>query len=99
MAALSCCFESECMSDIGADPSISLWGSTEMTTSEDQSSKGGFLGRGCFPLHQLGDLGCVSVSSPSGIRAQAPATWWFKTFHRLTKPLLMSILLILNFFQ
>jgi len=29
-----------------------------------------------------------------------PATWWFKTFHSLnTKPVLLSILLILNFFQ
>jgi len=35
------------------------------------------LGRGCSPPHQLGGLGRAEVSSPSGVRGKAPATWWW----------------------
>jgi len=40
-----------------------------------------------------------AVSSPTGVRGDAPATWGFITFYRLTKLLLVSILLMLNLFQ
>ena len=49
------------------------------------------------PPHQLGVWGSALRSS-SGVQGEVPAaTWRFITFYRLTKPLLVSILLILNF--
>jgi len=39
---------------IGADPSTTLWGPTEMVRAEDRSSKAGVLGEGCSSVHQLG---------------------------------------------
>ena len=40
-----------------------------------------------------------TVSSHSGVRGKAPATLQFKMFYRLTKLLLVSILVILHLFQ
>jgi len=40
-----------------------------------------------------------AVISPSGFRVEAPATWRFKTFYRLTQPPLVTILLILIYFR
>ena len=56
----------------------------------------GFLGKRYqnSPPHQLGGLGSA-VSFPSGVRDEDPAMWQFETFCRLTKPLLLPILLIL----
>jgi len=45
----------------------------------------GFLGKGCSPPHQLG--------------SQRERCKRFGTFYRLTKPRLVSILLVLNLFQ
>ena len=46
----------------------------------------------------LGGLGsAVSCKLPSGVWGKTLATWQFKTSYRLTKPLLASILLVLNF--
>jgi len=56
-----------------------------------------FFGMGCSPPHQLEGMGSA-VSSPSGVRGEALATSRFRVFYRLTKPLLLSILLILNLF-
>jgi len=55
-------------------------------------------GKGCSPLHQIEGLGSA-VSSLSGVRGEAQATWGFTTFHRRTKTFLVSILLTLNLFQ
>ena len=63
-----------------------------------RAEMGGVLGEGMFPSPPAGDLG-ISVSSLSGVRGEAPATWQFRKFYRLTKPVLMSILLILNLLQ
>jgi len=50
----------------------------------------GFLERRCSPVHQLGQ-GSVAVSSASGVWSNVAAIWRFRTFYRLTKPLLVSI--------
>jgi len=50
-----------------------------------------FLGRECFPPHQLGGLGSAAVSYPCGVRGEPPGTNRFRTFYRITKPLPVSI--------
>jgi len=40
-----------------------------------------------------------ALQAPLWVMSKAPATWRFRTFYRLTKPLMVSILLILNLFQ
>ena len=63
-----------------------------------KSDKGEFVGSGCSPPHKLGGKE-NAVSSRSGVWGKAPAIWQFRTFYRLTKPLLVSILLTLNLFS
>jgi len=57
-----------------------------------------FLRRGCSLPHQLEDLG-ERCKLPQRGPGQTPGVIPGVTFCRLTKPLLMSILLILNLFQ
>jgi len=82
-----------------------MWGSMETARSEGLKSevrraeRVEFLGRGCFPPHQLEDLESAAVSYLSGARDEAPVTTRFRTFYRLIKPLPMSILLIISSFQ
>ena len=79
-----------------------IMGSTEMMRPEGPKRKARmakrveFFGRGCSSPHQLGSC---AVSSPTSVRNKVPATWRFRTLYRLTKPLLVSILLILNLFE
>jgi len=68
-----------CDMNIGADLST-----TEMARVEGRSSKGGVLVDGTFPLHHLGGLGSVAVSSPGGVRKEGSVIWRFRTFYRLT---------------
>jgi len=49
-----------------------------------------------FPSPPASGFAGVLVSSLSEVQGEAPATWRSRTFYRLTKPLLVSILLILN---
>ena len=93
---------------VGANPSTTLWGSKEMARPKGEKSearraeRGGVLVEGMFPSPS--DMGLGSgVSSRSGVRGKAPATLQkapatlhFKTFYRLTKALLVSILVILH---
>jgi len=83
-------------------------GFTETAKPEGPKSKtrrterdGVIGGKRCFPPHQTTCIGAWgrAVSFPSGIRGKALATWRFRTFYRLTEPLLVSILLIVNLFQ
>jgi len=48
-----------------------------------------FFRKGCSPPHQIRGLGSA-VSSHNGVRGKALATLQFKTFYRLTQPLLLS---------
>jgi len=43
------------------------------------------------PLSTTWGLWSVAVSSPSGVRGEASVNWRFRTFRRLTKPLLADI--------
>jgi len=64
--------------------------------AEERSS----MGRGGdVPLPAIYKGPESAVSSPGGVRGDAPAIWGFITFYRLTKLLLVSILLMLNLFQ
>jgi len=60
--------------------------------AEERSSKGqegGVLGEGMFPSSPaIGGLRSTVV-----VQGEALAIWRFRTFYRLTKPLLVSILL------
>ena len=92
---------------IGANPSTTLWGPMSMEMagpkgqnlrSEKRSSKGpdgGVIGEGMFLSLQLGDLWERCKLSPSGVRAKLRRHGYL-TFYRLTKPLLVLILLILH---
>jgi len=63
-----------------------------------KSDKGEFVGSGCSPPHKLGGKE-NAVSSRSGVWGKAPAIWQFRTFYRLTKPLLVWILLTPIYFS
>ena len=78
---------------IGTDPSTRSWGSWKWRGLVEWGSWGADV-----PLQLAMGVGSA-VSSPSWVRDKAPATWRSRTFYRLTKPLLMLILLILNLFQ
>ena len=92
--------ETDCYSEwsvrcIGAKPSTTLWRSTEWRRLKSQALKVRFSGKRCSPPYQLGGQGST-VSSPSEDRGKTPATRRFRTFYRLTKRLLVLILLILK---
>jgi len=98
-----------CCAFIGANPSTTLWGSVEMALPERPKSEArrydrrgvGFLRDVPLlpsqPARGLRERCKLSYAVGSGKKARRP--WRFRTFYRLTKPLLVSILLILNLFQ
>jgi len=66
---------------IGAKPSTTLWWSTERAR---------VLGEGCSsPPPATGSRERHKL--PSWVRGKAPATWQFKTFYALTKPLMVCV--------
>jgi len=89
---------------IGANPCTTFWGSTEMVKpiwlkSKAQKADGVWvLVEGMFPCPRGNGLGSA-VSSPCVVHGESMATRQFRTLHKLTKPVLVSILLILNLFQ
>jgi len=44
-----------------------------------RAQRGDVLAEGMFLFHKIGGLGSV-VSSPSGVRGEAPSTWQLRTF-------------------
>ena len=80
--------------------------STEIARPKSEAGRAeicGILGRGCSPPHDVPSPPAREpvkrLSSSSGVMGEVPSTWQFRTFYRLTKPLLVSILLIPNLFQ
>ena len=71
------------LSSVAANTSTTLLRSRRWLKSQDRRTER-FLRTGCSPPCQLG-IRRSAVISPSG----SPTSWRFRTFNRLTKPLLM----------
>jgi len=69
-------------------------GSTEMAEERSWMGRGGDV-----PLPAIYKGPGGAVSSPGGVRGDAAAAWRFRTFYKLTKLLLVSVLQMLNLFQ
>jgi len=82
---------------IGANPFTTVWRSNEMARLEKRSSKperDGVLREAMLPPHRLGGLG-ERGKLPEWDPGRTLAIWQFRMFYRLTKSLLMPILLML----